>query len=186
MTELPFRLDDYFVSKPERPERIDVSFYLSCGVQEGVTHMLNDESPLEYRTSMSDFHILDSKNKLLTGFFTYGTADQEIVTEQSEHIAMTNMLGFIPRSLLSYSKCIVTPEKMQALRDIMDYLAKENLMHHVSAEDTVTGEPNLEIPFYMLIKDESGEPLMGIGYSEAGIVTLGSNSPPKGLELLVA
>lgn len=74
---------------------------------------------------------------------------------------------------------------MMALRDVMEYIGAGRMLHHTVVVDGCTGEPSLEISFYMFaMNNDTGDPIWGVGYREGEQKVL-VEKVPEGLGSLV-
>lgn len=185
MSEIPEHLRDFFVTEPQPPRRVNVNFFMDADVERAREHLSRSGSPLEYGKPMEDFHVFYPKDYALDGSFILGTPDSEIIQEP-DHVEASKLLGVNPRSELHYGRCSVTEAKMQALRDVMDYIGRGKIFHHISVTSDDTGNPYYEIPFYMfIINDDSGNRVYGIGYAKDKTLTMVERMP-VGLDRLIA
>jgi hypothetical protein len=125
----------------------DITFYLNGTVEERLPQLTTPESPLILDRKISDFYMFNSKDPILTHFFTYGSADSEIMTEDSLHIEAQKSLGFQSEICLSYDGCNLNSRKAMVFGKIMEYLIEKG------------------IPTYMTATDESGDERLIRGYN---------------------
>lgn len=185
MNDIPEHLRQFFITESSELSRININFYMNVDVETATRHLAKPNSPLDYGKPSDGAHILYPKNDALDGFFLLCEPDSENL-EEPEHVEAAKLLGIQPRSELHYGRCSVNKDKMIAMRDIMEYIGRGKITHHVSVQSDDTGESLSKIPFYMfIINNDSGNPIYGIGYAGDKKLTM-AKEIPKGLDLLVA
>jgi hypothetical protein len=127
--------------------KADMTIYLDGALEARLPQITAHRSPLRLEKQVTDFYILYSRDTILDNSFVYGTSDSEIMSEYPVHIEAQKALGFQSESNLYYDGCDLNPEKIEAFRKIIEYLAAK------------------DIPFYITARDEYGQEILIRGYN---------------------
>ncbi len=120
----------------------DVKICLGTKLKEGLPELIGPKSPLKLKKELEGvLYVLDSdsQNSALRGNFGYKEASGTSLSKKV-HFDAQLALGFIAESELHYPGCVLTKGKLEAFKEVMNYLTDLGITHYMTVIDCLGKE----------------------------------------------